>query len=337
MPNIMLTYRCNLHCPYCFANEFVNKEKTDITLGNFLQAVSFMTRAEPTRIGLIGGEPTIHPGFGTFMDLLAAHPRVYGVTVYTNGLLTDRWIPQLTRKTVKLLVNVNSPLVIGEKAFDTIRRNLDALIFEQGMKEQIRLGINLYSNDMDYTYIMDLLRRYDYHRVRFSLTVPDFSAGGETDALGYFNARKAFLMEFLRKMDSIQVMAFFDCNRPPYCFWTEEEKEWLEAYIARYPDSNTNLIGRHTACKPVIDILPNLQAVRCFGMSDFIKVPISDFRSLTDLGSYFVNEIDSMAYKLPACEKCAGCYEQKTLKCVTGCMGFKASGIHAANDAVKKL
>ena len=29
MPNIMLTYRCNLNCPYCFANEFVNKKNTD--------------------------------------------------------------------------------------------------------------------------------------------------------------------------------------------------------------------------------------------------------------------------------------------------------------------
>ncbi len=32
MPNIMLTYRCNLKCPYCFANEFVNKKNTDISL-----------------------------------------------------------------------------------------------------------------------------------------------------------------------------------------------------------------------------------------------------------------------------------------------------------------
>ena len=64
MPNIMLTYRCNLHCPYCFANEFVNKEKTDITIRDFLKAVSFITRTE-SYVGIIGGEPTVHPGFQT--------------------------------------------------------------------------------------------------------------------------------------------------------------------------------------------------------------------------------------------------------------------------------
>ena len=44
MPNIMLTYRCNLKCPYCFANEFVNKKNTDISLENFEKALDFIDR-----------------------------------------------------------------------------------------------------------------------------------------------------------------------------------------------------------------------------------------------------------------------------------------------------
>lgn len=31
MANIMMTDACNLNCPYCFANEFVNKNKNEIT------------------------------------------------------------------------------------------------------------------------------------------------------------------------------------------------------------------------------------------------------------------------------------------------------------------
>ncbi len=337
MPNIMLTYRCNLHCSYCFANEFVNKNNTDITIKNFLKAVSFATRTGPARIGLIGGEPTIHPGFPVIMELLNNNPKVKGITLYTNGLLLDKYIQQFNNQKIHILINCNTPIIIGEKAFDRMQMNLDKLMHEESMKERVHLGINLYSDDMDYTYIINLLQRYKMHSLRISLTVPDFSTCGQINALENFKKRKPFLLDFFREMDSIQVLPYYDCNCPPYCIWSEEEKEWLEKYTAKYPDEQGNLTGYHSSCFPVIDILPNLQAVRCFGMSDYMKVSIEDFRNISDLTSYFINEIDSVAYKMPACKECANCYEQKVRHCVTGCMGFKANGIRASNDVIKKM
>ncbi len=336
MPNIMLTYRCNLHCSYCFANEFVNKENTDITVRNFRKAVEFLTRTGKTGIGLIGGEPTLHPVFRILMEMLIANPKVTGITVYTNGLLMDRYIPQLVHPKVRILVNCNSPQVIGEKAFDSIQQNLDMLILRYYMKDRIHLGINLYSNDMDYSYIMDLLQRYRKHSVRISLTVPDFSACGNVNVLEYFKERKPFLLKFFRDMDSIQVLPYYDCNCPPDCIWTEEEKEWLEAYAARYPEDNTKLIGNVLKCAPVVDILPNLQAVRCFGMSDFMKVSIEEFRNIRDLTGCFMREIDSCAGKLSACEECKSCYEQKINACYAGCIGFKSARIRSCNEVIEE-
>lgn len=336
MPNIMLTYRCNLHCSYCFANEFVNKEKTDITIHNFLKALSFLTRTGQTHVGLIGGEPTLHPGFQTIMELLIAHPLVADVMLYTNGLLMDRFVSQITNPKIRILVNCNSPLIIGEKAFSVLQQNLDTMILQHNMKDRIWLGINLYSNDMDYSCMMDLLQRYEYHHVRISLTVPDFSVCSHIDIMDHFKKRKSFLMEFFRKMDSIGVMAFFDCNSPPSCIWSEDEKKWLDSYAARCLECNSDLTGQSN-CLPVIDILPNLQAVRCFGMSDFTKVPIADFVSVHDIIRYFQNEIDSVAYKLPACEDCKSCYEKKVRHCLGGCIGFKSSRVHSCNEAINQL
>ena len=337
MANIMLTYRCNLHCSYCFANEFVNKEKTDISLRNFLKAVSFITADGPATVFLIGGEPTVHPGFGTMMELLTANPSVTGVRLFTNGLVMDRFVPLLTQPKVEVLVNCNSPQDIGNEAFERIRRNLDTLILENGMGQRVGLGINLYSDDLDYTYIMDLLRRYDQHHLRFSLTVPVFSECGEMDVLGYFRKRKKFLLEFLRKMDSIGVTPLCDCNRPPYCIWDDEEKEWLEAFSTRCRGNDCNLVGDCSWCTPAIDILPDLQAIRCFGMSDFMKVPISQFACVDDLVRYFENEIDSVAYKISPYEECKDCYARKTRRCTTGCIGFKAARIRACNEAIARM
>ena len=337
MPNIMLTYRCNLHCSYCFANEFVNRENTDITVRNFKKAVDFLTRTGEKKIGLIGGEPTLHPVFQLLMEMMIANRKVSGVTVYTNGLLMNQYIPQFVHPKVTTLVNCNAPEIIREKAFSTMRQNLDTLILQYYMKDRIHLGINLYSDEMDYTYIMELLQRYGKHRVRISLTVPDFSTCGEVNVLDYFRKRKSFLLKFFRDMDSIRVMPYYDCNCPPDCIWTEEEKEWLQAYTARYPETHSNLIGSKSWCSPVIDILPNLQAVRCFGMSDFTKARIDDFRNDRDLAGYFTTEIDSHAGKLSACGECDGCYERKVGICYAGCIGFKASRIHACNEAIGKL
>lgn len=337
MANIMLTYRCNLHCSYCFANEFVNKQNTDISVKNFRRAVAFVTRSGKTPVGLIGGEPTLHPAFQVFMEMLIANKQISGVMLYTNGILLNQYIPQLVFPKIQALVNCNSPLVIGERAYTSIRQNLDKLILTYHMKDRIHLGINLYSDDMDYSYIIELLQRYKKNRIRISLTVPDFSTCGEIDTLEYFRKRKQFLLRFFQDMDSIHVMPYYDCNFPPLCIWTNEEKKWLKDFVSRYPDISTNLTRHDSRCEPVVDILPNLQAVRCFGMSDFVKVWVEDFKTVDDLKGFFLNEIDANACKLPACEVCKECYDRKVGQCITGCMGFKASRIRACNEAIERL
>ena len=205
------------------------------------------------------------------------------------------------------------------------------------MKQRINLGVNLYLNEMDYSFIIDLLKRYDLHRVRISLTVPDFSEGKTVSAMQNFQSRKAFLMAFFHHMDDCQVLPYYDCNKPPFCIWSDKEKEWLEQYVRKYHVSESNLIGYQSICYPVIDILPDLQAVRCFGMSEFRKVPISDFRSVTDLARFYLREIDSYCYQIAACEDCRNCYEQRIRNCTGGCIGFKGDAIKKAEEYIEQL
>ena len=74
--NIMLNQVCNLACPYCFANEFVGRsekslksDKSQITEENFRIALDFAIKSRETRLGLIGGEPTLHPKFEEFVTM----------------------------------------------------------------------------------------------------------------------------------------------------------------------------------------------------------------------------------------------------------------------------
>lgn len=120
MPNIMLTYRCNLKCPYCFANEFVNSSSTDITLENFDKAIGFLTKDGPTRVGLIGGEPTLHGEFDTILTRIIDNPLITEATIYTNGILLDKYIKLIVHPKFRVLVNWNSEEDIGKSHFSRI-------------------------------------------------------------------------------------------------------------------------------------------------------------------------------------------------------------------------
>jgi len=326
----MLTYGCNLKCPYCFANEFVNKRSSYITEENFVKAIEFLTREGVTRIGLIGGEPTLHPKFKDFLEYLINNGKVDEATIYTNGILLDKFINQIIAPKFRLLVNCNSPKEIGEDQFEKLRNNLRLLVNDHYMRDRMNLGINLYKDDLDYSYIIDLLRECDLHRVRISLTVPDFSICGNVNAIEYFKNRKTFLLKFLADMQKNNILPYYDCNKPPYCIWTDEEKEWLENMVAKY-HVESNLIGDHSFCFPVIDILPNLQVVRCFGMSEYEKVNIDDFTGVSEIASYFLNHIDSASYQIPTVDECKECKKRQTRKCTAGCIGFKSESITKIN------
>lgn len=125
-------------------------------------------------------------------------------------------------------------------------------------------------------------------------------------------------------MRAIGVLPYYDCNQPPACIWNDEEIEWIRDFINECGNPSSNLLESGSRCAPVIDILPNLTAVRCFGMSEHVKVPISDFDSLSDLYRFFAVSIDALATQIPDSAECALCYNRRVGKCYTGCLKHRS-------------
>ncbi|WP_251231550.1 radical SAM protein [Adlercreutzia aquisgranensis] len=330
MANIALTHKCNLRCPYCFAGEFVGEADESISLESFDAAVEFLTRRGPATIGIIGGEPTLHPDFGTMLQRLADNPRVAGATVYTNGILLDRSFGLVEHPKLSLLVNWNSPDIIGQKAFAKTMENVDDLVFRRGMEKRINLGLNLYDTTMDYGYMLDLLTRYGFDKLRISITVPDFSKEEPGDVMAYFQEKKPFLMELFRALDGIGVLPYYDCNRPPSCIWSPEELAWLQDYAARHGKPDSSIAHTKSFCRPVIDILPNLQAIRCFGMSEFAKADIREFADAEALTAHFMRIVDRPSFRVFAKPECENCYLRRQWLCTQGCIAFKAGKLEQA-------
>ena len=174
MPNIAIINECNLKCPYCFADEMIDvPKKKYMSIEDFVEILDFIAKnpGDDRRIGIIGGEPTLHPQIGEILTIARDFSMQYNfhVTIFTNGIYLDRIIPFITKDLFNVLVNVNSPEVIGEENYDRIQDNL-AYIYEVfDWREKVSIGVNVYQELQDYSFIKNTIRRFGLKSVRFSL------------------------------------------------------------------------------------------------------------------------------------------------------------------------
>ena len=85
MANIMLTEKCNLRCPYCFADDFVCDRGKEIPFEELKRVILRIVRESPARkVGLIGGEPTLYSKFAELCELLRSYDIPF-LTINTNG------------------------------------------------------------------------------------------------------------------------------------------------------------------------------------------------------------------------------------------------------------
>lgn len=334
MANIMLTDACNLNCPYCFANEFVNHDRNEISDEAFDTAANFILGDGTHRtVGLIGGEPTLHSRFADLVRRLIADQRVETIMLYTNGLALDRYWDVLFHPKVRMLVNLNPPSVIGSERYGRIMANLDHLFLECMRRDEATLGINMYGTHFEYDYIIEALKRYSLKHVRTSIVVPNMDEGRNVDAHAYFASMKPRMFEFYHALMDEGIVPYFDCNKIPTCMVTQEElasfKRHLDDPRLKGELSMSNITNPRVVCRPVVDIRQDLTAVRCFGLSQWTKERIADFRGIHELEQYYLRSVDAYAYNTSYSPACNGCHRRKVLECSGGCYAFKIGQILA--------
>ena len=131
MANIALLNRCNLKCPYCFANEYTSDKSQDIDATTFNKMLDFS--APDREVGLIGGEPLLHPNLDTFLDILAYDMRFMRATIFTNGIYIDKHLPSLINPKFIIMSQYKSAYYMKQKnyveelskvVFDKLKMNI---------------------------------------------------------------------------------------------------------------------------------------------------------------------------------------------------------------------
>jgi uncharacterized radical SAM superfamily Fe-S cluster-containing enzyme len=88
MINIDLTNRCNLNCPFCFANANKRGEVVELSIeqvSKMIDTACSVDAAKPICFQFTGGEPTIHPQFLEALEE-AKKREITQVQVATNGI-----------------------------------------------------------------------------------------------------------------------------------------------------------------------------------------------------------------------------------------------------------
>lgn len=122
------------------------------------------------------------------------------------------------------------------------------------------------------------------------------------------------------------------------CLFDDDElarfKRFLDDPALGKEVRKSNISSTLVRCSPVIDVLQDLTAVRCFGLSKSTKRPISAYKNFTDLRNYYLRTVDSYGFNSVYSKQCINCYDRETLRCMGGCLAFKEHAIEELSKCV---
>ena len=329
MPNIAILNYCNLKCPYCFADDMIHEKSKAITIDDLRKILEWVARTPENHVGLIGGEPTLHPEFDNILKEINKYCKECNTsaTLFTNGINLEPYLPYIGER-FGILWNLNSPKFMTDEQWKKTNETLDHIDSLSWLDDlpdrpsKVCIGCNVHPGLDDYSYLWEIVDKYKLRKVRTSVVSPGGQyANMRNDKNAYFALMKPIFIEHCRNAEKHRVILNMDCGHIPTCYFTTEELELVRRV------TNSNIMNDF--CEPVIDITSDFKATACFGTWD--TVDIRDFNNIHELRRYLM-ATKNVPRALANCTgKCATCKKHELLQCQGGCLGF------ADPEKVKKI
>lgn len=314
MPNIAITTYCNLHCPYCFANNMIDEEQIkNIDLQQFSFILNWIKQTPEycNHIGIIGGEPTLHPQFSEILNILKNFSDIQPshFILFTNGIELLKYI-DIIPKNMNILINVNTPDAMTQDQFLKMKESILFLDKIGWTKSRATLGCNLCLEIDDYSFFWDIVNQCsNVDIIRMSVTSPSIQYR-KNKKLYYLSMKKRTL-KFFSLAKKYNKKISLDCNQIPSCYFTENELRLINDVVVE---------NKLKFCQPVIDITPDFQASACFGAYDLVDCKI--FNNLNELKNYlFLVKMNNKRI-LNYDEQCQNCKLYQYAICQGGCLAF---------------
>ena len=310
MANVLLTTRCNLKCPYCFAQEKLGDgQRASMTIKDVEKVIGFLKRSNHPFFRAMGGEPTLHPEFPSILEMALKNDM--RVDVLSNATWPESY-NDLFRRTsprrVVFLLNIDQPGRYAPPVWQRIQSNLEALA-DRGT---VTLSFNVFEKEPQDEYILELAQKYRIDKIRMSFSLPVLGANNACLKLEDYKQMTPFVVDFVRRAEQRGVQVCMD-NAVPLCMFTYEQAG--ELLLKKVID-----LQRNMSCRPVIDIGPDLRVWCCFCLSKMWNRHLDEFQNLEEIYDYYRRALALYQSRLYPLDECQTCAWRESWNCQGGCL-----------------
>jgi organic radical activating enzyme len=331
--NLLITSLCNLSCPYCFLKGWITSDATaaqHMSLSDLNKIITWMQGMGFDNVKLLGGEPTLHPQFITLVQRLLDR-RVGIDCILTNGL-ADTQLYETIHKMVDTtwLVNVNHPSTYSAEQWERLNRNLELLKWKErgGIKQmgvdagplRLQLAITFYKPDQDYSYIIEMAKKYGSSFIRYAPSHPSADMSNEYVDFDNLILMKRTLLNFFNDCAKEGIRPNLECVLPA-CIFTQKELTYLGLFTE-------NALFE---CSPHMDIMPDLTVTYCSSMKDVLPKYVAGKMGFDEMLSRSFR--DAISYKAFPLARCRGCQMFKSAYCQGYCLRYKVEFVERARLA----
>jgi MoaA/NifB/PqqE/SkfB family radical SAM enzyme len=305
MLNLFITYQCNFNCDYCFIHGFEQAYPLRLEAEAFEKLCGWLEKHRVPTIGILGGEPTTHPGLIDMLEQL--NERGVAPVLFTNGLFNKELQQPLADLVVNFVINYNDPAMYTKSQWHRLQENIKGL---KANDARVSFSKNFSKGKMRYDYILEAAANYGITNIRYDISRPN-----PLEANNYFNLDDAKglveqILAFVSACEKQNIRTGLDCCLP-LCYFTESALDYLRCVSMKFSG----------VCHPSIDIQTDLSATYCIPMQDVNLPDITAFNGEMEVLTNFNKQVGAIRQKKTT-EHCRAC-DKFGRQCQGGCLALK--------------
>lgn len=316
MANLSITNVCNKECVYCFANDTLAEfGKTYLNSDTFERALDYLVRSGMKQARLLGGEPTLHPEFKSFVNRALA--RDLDIMLFSNGLISEKnleFLSSLPEGRLSILLNTIHPLEQNNRGTNRQKAVM------QRLGKVIIPGVNLYHANQELGYLLDYIADYGLKKeIRLGISHSVLSQKNIFLHPKEYHKIGLKIAKFKQLSNNVGVKLGLDCGFVP-CMFPDEYSVLLSEEIKKSGN----------CCHPIIDMLTDGSFIACYPLNDFLKIQINDQVQAKELIRIFDQALNPFRNSgiYPHCSLCP--LFQK--RCNGGCVSFRIQRYQSTVD-----